>query len=267
MIRYDNEAKDGFSVRFVQDSDSCSEVSITASESEVCAGVSVDLTAISALVAGSTACTSAELPANLQNGLVGYWPFCGNANDASGNGNNGTVTGPTLTSDRLGNSNNAYSFDGSLDEYIVLSSNNIPSSGDFSVAFWINMQSYYLQESDNVEFINLGSQDDTKWGIASNISGDARMNYGKGCNDSGGNSISEVFNLNNWDHFIFVTNNINTQIFKNGVLVGTTENGTSSDCSTTNLYFGTDIFSNQENTEMILDNVAIWDRALTTNAH
>ena len=265
LIRYDNEAKDGFSVRFVQDSDSCSEVSITASESEVCAGVSVDLTAISALVAGSTACTSAELPANLQNGLVGYWPFCGNANDASGNGNNGTVTGPTLTSDRLGNSNNAYSFDGSLDEYIVLSSNNIPSSGDFSVAFWINMQSYYLQESDNVEFINLGSQDDTKWGIASNISGDARMNYGKGCNDSGGNSISEVFNLNNWDHFIFVTNNINTQIFKNGVLVGTTENGTSSDCSTTNLYFGTDIFSNQENTEMILDNVAIWDRALTTN--
>ena len=265
LIRYDNEAKDGFSVRFVQDSDSCSEVSITASETEVCAGVSVDLTAISPLAAGSTACTSADLPANLQNGLVGYWPFCGNANDASGNGNNGTVTGPTLTSDRLGNSNNAYSFDGSLDEYIVLSSNNIPSSGDFSVAFWINMQSYYLQESDNVEFINLGSQDDTKWGIASNISGDARMNYGKGCNDSGGNSISEVFNLNNWDHFIFVTNNINTQIFKNGVLVGTTENGTSSDCSTTNLYFGTDIFSNQENTEMILDNVAIWDRALTTN--
>jgi hypothetical protein len=29
------------------------------------------------------------LPSTLQNGLVGYWPFCGNANDASGNGNNG----------------------------------------------------------------------------------------------------------------------------------------------------------------------------------
>jgi hypothetical protein len=37
------------------------------------------------------------------NGLVGYWPFNGNANDESGNGNNGTVNGATLTSDRNGN--------------------------------------------------------------------------------------------------------------------------------------------------------------------
>src|SRR5664280_1057369 len=39
-------------------------------------------------------------------GLVGYWPFNGNANDLSGNGNNGTVYGgATLTSDRFGNAN------------------------------------------------------------------------------------------------------------------------------------------------------------------
>ena len=37
------------------------------------------------------------------NGLVGYWPFNGNANDQSGNGNNGTVNGATLTADRFGN--------------------------------------------------------------------------------------------------------------------------------------------------------------------
>ena len=34
------------------------------------------------------------------NGLVGWWPFNGNANDESGNGNNGTVNGATLTTDR-----------------------------------------------------------------------------------------------------------------------------------------------------------------------
>ena len=49
------------------------------------------------------------------NGLVGYWPFNGNANDASGNGNNGTVNGATLTTDRNGNANSAYSFDGNND--------------------------------------------------------------------------------------------------------------------------------------------------------
>ena len=36
------------------------------------------------------------------NGLVGWWPFNGNANDESGNGNNGTVNGATLTLDRNG---------------------------------------------------------------------------------------------------------------------------------------------------------------------
>ena len=46
------------------------------------------------------------------NGLVGYWPFNGNANDESGNGNNLTINGPTLTTDRFGNSNNAYLFQG-----------------------------------------------------------------------------------------------------------------------------------------------------------
>jgi hypothetical protein len=38
-------------------------------------------------------------------GLVAYYPFNGNANDESGNGNNGTVNGATLTSDRFGNTN------------------------------------------------------------------------------------------------------------------------------------------------------------------
>ena len=45
-------------------------------------------------------------------GLVGYWPFNGNANDESGNGNNGTVNGATLTTDRFGSANSAYSFNG-----------------------------------------------------------------------------------------------------------------------------------------------------------
>jgi len=48
----------------------------------------------------------------LKDGLVAYYPFNGNANDESGNGNNGTVYGATLTTDRFGNTNKAYSFDG-----------------------------------------------------------------------------------------------------------------------------------------------------------
>jgi hypothetical protein len=44
--------------------------------------------------------TKAQVPSYVpSNGLVGWWPFNGNANDETGNGNNGTVNGATLTTD------------------------------------------------------------------------------------------------------------------------------------------------------------------------
>ena len=52
----------------------------------------------------------AQIPTN---GLVACYPFNGNANDMSGNGNHGTNNGASLTTDRFGTSNAAYVFDGS----------------------------------------------------------------------------------------------------------------------------------------------------------
>ena len=69
------------------------------------------------------------------NGLVGYWPFNGNANDASGNGNNGTVNGATLTTDRFGVVNKAYNFDG-INDFIDLQ--NLTSNLNFSYSLWFN---------------------------------------------------------------------------------------------------------------------------------
>ena len=46
------------------------------------------------------------------NGLMGFWPFSGNANDVSGNGNHGTVNGASLTTDRFNSTSAAYSFNG-----------------------------------------------------------------------------------------------------------------------------------------------------------
>ena len=49
---------------------------------------------------------------SLQNGLVAWYPFEGNASDMSGNGNHGTVNGATLGTDRHGQVNRSYIFDG-----------------------------------------------------------------------------------------------------------------------------------------------------------
>jgi Concanavalin A-like lectin/glucanases superfamily len=98
---------------------------------------SILLTALATL--GLTAATIAQVPNYIPtNGLVGWWPFNGNANDESGNGNNGMVYGASLAVDRNGNPNSAYNFNGS-GNYIGYSANNLPNaSRTVSVWFYAN---------------------------------------------------------------------------------------------------------------------------------
>jgi hypothetical protein len=71
------------------------------------------------------------------NGLVAWYPFTGNANDESGNGNNGTVNGATLTTDRFGNVNKAYSFDG-VNDFIGTNLSGITGQNSRTISFWFN---------------------------------------------------------------------------------------------------------------------------------
>ena len=100
---------------------------------------SILLTTVATL--GLTAATMAQnVPSYVPtNGLVGWWPFNGNANDESGNGNNGTVNGATLTTDRFGNLNKAYSFDGN-DNIEIDNWNSIQGNSNFSVSCWVKQQ-------------------------------------------------------------------------------------------------------------------------------
>ena len=72
-------------------------------------------------------------------GLVTYYPFNGNANDESGNGNNGTVNGATLTTDRFGNTNSAYEFDG-INKHIVVPNNSILNPSLITITLWIYLE-------------------------------------------------------------------------------------------------------------------------------
>ncbi len=76
-------------------------------------------------------------------GLVAYYPFNGNADDESGNGNDGTVNGATLTTDRFGNENRAYWFDG-IDDSIAISGVANEIEEDITLAAWVNLPSKYM---------------------------------------------------------------------------------------------------------------------------
>jgi hypothetical protein len=79
---------------------------------------------------------------DLTTGLVGHYPFTGDANDQSGNQLNGTVFGASLTTDRKGNPNSAYSFNG-INNYISIQDNDIldfEAGQDFSISVWVSVK-------------------------------------------------------------------------------------------------------------------------------
>ncbi|MCD4817817.1 MAG: FG-GAP-like repeat-containing protein [Candidatus Cloacimonetes bacterium] len=76
--------------------------------------------------------------------LIAFYPFNGNANDESGNDLNGTVLGATLTTDRFGNENSAYYFDG-IDDYIDVEDNDLLDiTQEFTLSCWI-------KQDENIE--------------------------------------------------------------------------------------------------------------------
>ncbi|NQV37379.1 MAG: hypothetical protein HQ509_05150, partial [Candidatus Marinimicrobia bacterium] len=104
-----------------------------------------------------------------QSGLIAYYPFNGNASDESGNGNNGTVYGATLTSDRFGNGDSAYSFDGDNDYIEISNSTSLESAEAISFSLFyqapdsggpaegriLNKDDQYLGDPDRSYYLRL----------------------------------------------------------------------------------------------------------------
>ena len=72
-----------------------------------------------------------------KNNLVQYWPFDGDANNAVSGGINAIVEGPTLTTDRFGNENSAYYFDGTGDRMNAGNAANFGTKS-FTANVWVN---------------------------------------------------------------------------------------------------------------------------------
>ncbi|NLP11363.1 hypothetical protein GX408_13295, partial [bacterium] len=70
-------------------------------------------------------------------GLVASYPFNGNANDESGNGNGGIINGAAATSDRFNVANRAYYFDGINDYIDCGNGSSLSFSAALTMSFWI----------------------------------------------------------------------------------------------------------------------------------
>jgi hypothetical protein len=78
--------------------------------------------------------------------LLAYYPFNGNANDLSGNNRNGTVSSVQSVSDRNGNTNGAFLFDGIASSIKIPNDNGLNVQNAFAVNFWMKIGAFYSRE-------------------------------------------------------------------------------------------------------------------------
>jgi hypothetical protein len=148
----------------------------------------------------------------LEDGLIAYYPFNGNANDESGHGNNGTVYGAILTEDRFGNTSSAYSFDG-IDDYVEIpDSTSLDLSQQLTVAAWV----YPLSTTD-CHVVSKGryAGSDTNWQLV------LKNGQVHGVVDIGGTGIFSYYgsvSLNTWQHVaLVVDSNSGVRLFLDGL--------------------------------------------------
>jgi hypothetical protein len=215
-----------------------------------------------------TANVIAQVPSYVPaNGLVGWWPFSGNANDESGNGNNGTVNGATLTTDRFGNAGKAYDFDG-IDDFIDLQ--NLTSNQDFSYSLWFNAAEiidYLVPVNNHVggkvisKFTNSVSSPN---GWESELSPLTSL-YSTGNAATGGSASTNPISINNWYNIICIYNSVASKIlfYVNGVNSGEILNF---QVNTNNAKIRLGARANSNPDFFFsgkLDDIGIWNRALS----
>jgi hypothetical protein len=240
------------------------DASISQQDTAICLGGSITLNAGNGNPGNQTSCQA--LPANLQQGLVAYYPFCGNPNDESGNGNNGTPYGASLSSDRFGNPNSAYSFDG-IDDYIGLPS-IFTTSSNFSINLWIKNQ------ADSTNFGTAG-----KCFVSGNRSGPLDLIDIGYHPDIPNRLLFGIYNINNngW-HWLDNQESYNgryamltltysssqgMRVYVDGVLKLTNTYMNGWDPSIMQFYLGKSSWPNS-NINCIIDDVGFWNRDLTS---
>jgi WD40 repeat protein len=162
--------------------------------------------------------TTKSLPASLQQGLVAYYPFNGNANDESGNGHHGEVHGATLASDRVSRKNTAYEFDGVSDYISIIHSKYVDfaSHDSFSFSLWVKPTRL---ENGNA-FISKWQSDGTHGYLLRLIDNAGGIEFGEGrAPGSKGIVAEKALILSDWQQIGIVHRNGNADLYRNGLLL------------------------------------------------
>lgn len=198
-------------------------------------------------------------------GLISWYSFSGNPNDSSGHSLNGSITGGvSLTTDRFGNPNSSYLFDGSTGFISVPSNSLLNLSNSYSISGWFNTSSI----SGSQRTIISQSKTTSQGGLCLNL--DNLQNYdvwGDNTDVNGVHSINSNFtpSINTWYNSVETYDGTWLRIYVNGQIKDSTQYtinlsnnlhiltiGSQNVTGTTDYWVGK------------LDDIGVWNRGLTS---
>ena len=219
---------------------------------------------------------------DLTSNLVLCMPMNGNANDFSGNSNNGVFIGTvTPTLDRFNVSNTAIKFNGSsyVDVPVSASINGIEANDEVSIVAWCNVNSWTGLTGSSIGFFTIlekydNTTTDNGWAF-----GLVDPNFGSGdvlsCINGFFGSPNWIFNtlsgspaipLNTW-HFYAMTfskSNSSHSVYRDGILISTTTvaSGTQLNNTSSSIRIGFSQLGTDEYSFGDIDELRLYNRAL-----
>lgn len=195
----------------------------------------------------------------LEDGLIAHYLFDSNPQDTSGHNLHGTVYGATLTADRFGNPESAYQFDG-VDDYIEVAHNDLLNLTDnFTISLWLKQSEAHAAGYRLVDKITANGTDGYLFDTYDGSTG-KKLRFIRG---SQGANANTVYSLNEWHHVAVVFSKGVSTFYLDGHPDGSGNHSSSIPNNSLSLRIGTSHGSNNEFFKGALDDIRIYNRALS----
>jgi hypothetical protein len=192
---------------------------------------------------------------SLTDGLAGYYPFNGNANDESGKGNHGTVHGAALAADRFGTPDSAYRFDGVNDYIEVADDDTLDLDIYLTISLWA-----LRPEDDTDRRARLVDKTTPSVNNGYNFDWARTMRLTGGINNT---QSSNNIPLGTWHHMVVVFENGISIFYLDGAEDGSGDHGSNLQTNSLTLRIGAGHGGDSTPFIGVLDDVRIYNRALS----
>ncbi len=218
-----------------------------------------------------------KVESTITEGLIAYYPFNGNAKDMTGNGHDGTPQSAVLTTDRFGNANAAYLFNGQTSSILVKDKADLRlNQTDFTINAWVQLDRYDASHGSSL-LIKRGSGSQNGWGTsvtgyASQYTSVKKVGSAFFNVSGGGDPFAVGNNLIAIDKWCMITVVYNltaktVSLYIDGVLDNVTHNITSPNGNTNaDLFIGSDnnIGTSGYHIKGKIDDIGFYNRMLST---